>query len=250
MKPLSSLETIPMTSRHNARMIALVLLVTTAPAAQAQLGGLVSMPHIAVGLVGSTLGLGGDVAVGLGKFIVVRGSQHAGSIGANRSFSSQPYELFAKADNRAFMLDVHPFGGGIYLSAGKVINKSTIALTGTPTGGTYTFNGQAYPADSVGSVIGAIQLPENSMFYGLGWDHTFGNSWPASLVSRVGVLRQDKVTLALSATGPFGQASNPSHAQFQAALDAERLKQEQSASEQSFVKNMPVVELGLRLRLF
>jgi hypothetical protein len=239
-----------MTSNITTRVAALALLVSAAPAAQAQLGGMLPIPHVAVGLVGSTLGLGGDVALGLGKFVVLRGSQHAGSIGANRSLSSQPYELFAKADNRSFMLDIHPFGGGIYVSAGKVINKSTIALTGTPTGGNYTFNGTNYPADSVGSVIGAIQLPESSMFYGLGWDHTFGNSWPASLTSRIGMLRQDQVKLALSATGPYGQASNPAHASFQAQLDAERLKQEQAASNESYIKNMPVVELGLRLRLF
>jgi hypothetical protein len=237
-----------MTSRTLAGAAALALLVSAAPVAHAQLGML--SPHVAVGLVGSTLGLGGDVAIGFGKHIVVRGAQHAGSIGASRSLSTQPYDLFAKADNRSFMLDIHPFGGGIYLSAGKVINKSTIALTGTPTGGSYTVNGNPYAADSIGSIIGAIQLPESSMFYGLGWDHTFGNKWPASLTSRIGVLRQDKVTLALSATGPWGQASNPSHASFQADLDAERATQEQSASEQSIVKNMPVVELGLRLRLF
>jgi hypothetical protein len=239
-----------MTSKLFARTAAIALLAAAAPAAQAQFGGLVSMPHVAVGIVGSTLGLGGDVAVGVGRFVVVRGSQHAGSIGMSRSLSTQPYDLFAKADNRSFMLDIHPFGGGIYVSAGKVINKSTISLTGTPTGGSYTFNGNAYPADSVGSVIGAIQLPENSMFYGLGWDHTFGNNWPASLTSRIGVLRQDQVKLALNATGPYGQASNPAHASFQAALDAERLKQEQTASNESYIKNMPVVELGLRVRLF
>ena len=239
-----------MTSRHLTRASALALLLATAPAAQAQFGGLISMPHVAVGVVGSTLGLGGDVAVGVGRFIVVRGSQHAGSIGASRSLSTQPYDMFAKADNRSFMLDVHPFGGGIYVSAGKVINKSTIALTGTPTGGTYTFNGTSYPADSVGSVVGAIQLPESSMFYGLGWDHTFGNAWPASLVSRVGVLRQDQVKLALSANGPYSQASNPAHAQFQTQFDAERATQEKAASNDSYIKNMPVVELGLRLRLF
>jgi hypothetical protein len=239
-----------MTSKHLKRTAVLALLVAVAPSAHAQLGGLVSMPHVAVGVVGSTLGLGGDVAVGFGRFIVLRGAQHAGSVGASRTISTQPYDLFAKADNRSFMLDLHPFGGGIYVSAGKVINKSTIALTGTPTGGTYTFNGQTYAADSVGSIIGAMELPESSMFYGLGWDHTFGNAWPASLTSRVGVVRQDKVKLSLAATGPYGQTSNPAHASFQAALDAERLKQEQSASEQKFVKNMPVVELTLRLRLF
>ena len=237
-----------MTSKNLARAVALALLA--AAPAQAQMGGLVSMPHVAVGIVGSTLGLGGDVALGFGRFVVVRGSQHAGSVGASRSISTQPYDLFAKADNRSFMVDIHPFGGGIYVSAGKVINKSTIALTGTPTGGSYTFNGQAFPADSVGSVIGALQLPENSTFFGLGWDHTFGNSWPASLTSRAGVLRQDKVTLSLSATGPYGQASNPAHAQFQAQLDAARAEQEQNASNQSYIKNMPVIELGLRLRLF
>ncbi|MEO7714258.1 MAG: hypothetical protein ABIV10_15195 [Gemmatimonadaceae bacterium] len=232
------------------RLASLMMLASLAPAAQAQFGGLVSMPHVAVGLVGSTLGIGGDVAFGLGKHVVLRGAQHAGSIGANRSFSNQPYQLFAKADNRSFMMDVHPFGGGIYLSAGKVINKSTIALTSTPIGGSYTVNGQAYAADSIGNIVGAITLPENSWFYGLGWDHTFGNSWPASLTSRVGVLRQDRVKLALSATGPYGQTSNPAYASFQTELDAERVRQEQSASDQSIVKNMPVIELGLRLRLF
>ena len=234
---------------HLARATALALFVSAAPNAHAQLG-MPSMPHVAVGLVGSTLGLGGDVALGFGKYVVIRGSQHAGSIGASRSLSTQPYDLFARADNRSFMLDLHPFGGGIYVSAGRVINKSTIALTGTPTGGSYTFNGQSYPADSVGSIIGAMTLPENSMFYGLGWDHTFGNTWPASLMSRVGVVRQGQVKLSLNATGPYGQASNPSYATFQAQLETERVKQEQAASAQSFVKNMPVVELGLRMRLF
>ena len=246
---LSSSIPIDMTSSHRTRALALALVLAAAPAVHAQLGGL-PRPHIAVGIVGSTLGLGGDVAVGLGRFVVVRGSQHGGSIGASRDLSSQPYDIFAKADNRAFMLDLHPFGGGIYVSAGKIINKSSIALTGTPTNGSYTFNGTSYPADSVGNVVGSITMPENSMFYGLGWDHTFGNTWPASLMSRVGVVRQDQVKLALGATGPYGQASNPNHASFQAQLDAERVKQEQSASEQKYVKNMPVVELGLRLRLF
>ncbi len=238
-----------MTFTLRTRALALALVAIAAPAARAQLGGL-PLPHVAVGAVGSSLGLGGDVAVGVGRFIVLRGSQYAGSIGVSQALSSQPYDFFAKADNRALMLDLHLFGGGIYVSAGKVINKSTIALTGTPTNGSYSFNGTSYPADSIGSVIGSIKLPESSMFYGLGWDHTFGNAWPASLVSRVGVVRQDKVSLALSATGPYGQASNPNHASFQAQLDAERTKQEQSASEQRYVKNMPVVELGLRLRLF
>jgi hypothetical protein len=237
-----------MISRHFARATALALVVAAAPAAHAQLG--ILRPHVAVGVVGSTLGLGGDVAVGFGKHIVVRGSQHAGSVGASHTVSAQPYDLFAKADNRSFMLDLHPFGGGIYVSAGTVINKSTIALTGTPTGGSYTVNGQAYAADSIGSIVGALTLPQSSMFYGLGWDHTFGNAWPASLTSRIGVVRQDKVKLALSATGPYGQASNPANASFQTQLEAERAKQEQSVSEQSYIKNMPVIELTMRLRLF
>jgi hypothetical protein len=131
-----------MTPKNLTRTAALALVVAMAPSAHAQLGGLVSMPHVAVGVVGSTLGLGG--------------AQHAGSVGASQTISAQPYDLFAKADNRSFMLDLHPFGGGIYVSAGKVINKSTIALTGTPTGGTYSFNGQSYAADSVGSIIGAL----------------------------------------------------------------------------------------------
>jgi hypothetical protein len=227
---------------------ALALLAAAAPASHAQ--GITSLlPHVAIGGVGSTLGLGGDVAVGLGSFIVVRAARNVGSIGADRTIQGQAYNLFAKADNRSLMLDIHPFGGGIYVSVGKVQNRSTIALTGTPTNGSYTFNGQSYAADSVGNLMGAVLLPENPMFFGFGWDHTFGNAWGASITSRLGVLHQDKAQLDLSATGPYGQASNPAHAQFQAQLDAERVNQETSL-DKSVVRNLPVVEIGLRVRLF
>ena len=237
------------TSTRSGRVAsALALLVAVAPASHAQ--GITSLlPHVAVGGVGSTLGLGGDVAVGFGSYIVVRGAMNRGSIGMDQTFQSQPYNVFAKADNRSFMLDIHPFAGGIYVSVGKVQNHSTITLTGTPTNGSYTFNGQSYAADSVGNLMGAVRLPENPMFFGFGWDHTFGNAWGASITSRLGVLHQDKAQLDLSATGPYGQASNPAHAQFQAQLDAERTKQEASL-DKSVVRNLPVVEIGLRVRLF
>ena len=209
----------------------------------------IPFPHLAVGGVGSSLGFGGDVAIGLGSHIVVRASRTVGAIGANRSIQAQPYALFAKADNRSFMVDIHPFGGGIFVSAGRVINHSTIALTGEPNGGSYTFNGQSYAADSVGTLRGVIRLPEKPTFFGLGWDHTFGNRWPSSITSRLGVLHQDRAQLDLTASGPYGQASNPAHASFQAQLDAERATQEQGL-DKSTVRNMPVVEIGLRLRLF
>src|ERR1700716_1366681 len=128
------------TSTRSGRVAsALALLVAVAPASHAQ--GLTSLlPHVAVGGVGSTLGLGGDVAVGFGSYIVLRGARSVGSIGLNQTVQNQAYNLFAKADNRSFMLDIHPFGGGIYVSAGKVQNHSTITLTGTPTNGSYQFN--------------------------------------------------------------------------------------------------------------
>lgn len=239
-----------MTTRFARAFAALALIGVAAPVAHAQLFGVLPTPHIAVGGVGSTLGLGGDVALGIGDHIVVRGARTVGSLGINRSIQDQAYTMFAKADNRALMVDVHPFGGGFFLSAGKVMNHSTITLTGQPSAtGTYTFNGKSYPADSIGTLNGAVQLPEKPMFFGLGWDHTFGNSWPSSLTSRVGILHQDRARLDLTATGPYGQTSNPAHASFQAQLDAERAKQEQ-ALDNGTVRNLPVVEIGMRLRLF
>jgi hypothetical protein len=228
-----------------ARVVATLAFLASAPVVQAQL----PTPHLALGGVGSTLGLGGDVAIGLGSHIVIRAAKSAGSIGLNQTIQSQAYDLFVKADNQSFMVDVHPFGGGLYVSAGKVKNRSTLRLTGQPTNGSYTVNGTAYAADSVGTLAGMIVLPENPTFFGFGWDHTMGNAWPTSFTWRFGVLHQDKARLDLSATGPYGQASNPSHASFQAQLDAERLKQEQNL-DRSSVRNLPVVEMGIRLRLF
>jgi hypothetical protein len=234
-----------------ASVVATFALVAIAAApAQAQFLDIVSIPKLGVGIVGSTLGLGGDVTLGFGSHIVLRGAKTAGSIGVDQTFQSQAYNIFAKADNESVMLDVHPFGGGLYVSVGRVMNHSKFLLTGTPSGGSYTFNGTAYPADSVGTLNGSIKLPDSPTFFGFGWDHTFGNAWPVSLTSRLGVLHQDKVQLDLSASGPYGQASNPAHAQFQAQLDAERTKQEQSINEKGYVKNLPVVELAIRARVF
>lgn len=219
-----------------------LLLLAPIPAARAQF-------HLGVGGVGSTLGLGGDVTIGLGSHVVLRGAQTVGSIGTNRSLQDQTYDLFAKADNRAYMIDLHPFGGGFYLSAGRVINHSTIRLTGTSTNGEYTFDGQSYAADSVGTLTGRIILPEKPMFFGFGWDHTFGNKWPSSLTSRLGVLHQDRARLDLTASGPYGDASNPNHAAFQAQLDAERTRQEDGL-DRGVIRNLPVFEIGMRVRVF
>jgi hypothetical protein len=237
-------------SRFVGVAAAFALVAITAAPAQAQFLDIVSLPKLGVGVVGSTLGLGGDVTVGFGSHIVLRGAKTGGSIGVDQTFQSQAYNIFAKADNESIMLDIHPFGGGLYVSVGKVMNHSKFLLTGQPSGGTYTFNGNSYPSDSVGTLSGSIKLPDNPLFFGFGWDHTLGNSWPVSLTSRVGVLHQDKVQLDLSASGPYGQQSNPAHTQFQAELDAERTKQEQSINEKGYVKNLPVVELAIRVRLF
>ena len=92
---------------------ALALTIAVAASAGAQL----PTPHVGVGLVGSSLGLGGDVYVGLGSVIAVRAARSAGSIGVDQTLQAQAYNLFAKADNRSLMVDIHPFGGGISWSA-------------------------------------------------------------------------------------------------------------------------------------
>ena len=152
--------------------------------------------------------------------------------------------MFAKADNRSIMLDIHPFGGGIYVSAGKVMNKSTIALTGTPTGGSYTVNGNAYPADSVGSVIGALQLPRelDVLRAGLGSHLRQRVAGVARLAHRRAPPGQGEAVARRH--GPLRPGDEPQLRLFQAQLDAERMKQEQAAGEQSIVKNMPVDRAG------
>ena len=68
-----------------------------------------------------------------------------------------PHEYTFRASTRieTAALGLDWLNKGIFVSVGKVQNHSTIALTGTPTNGSYTFNGQSYAADSVGNLIGA-----------------------------------------------------------------------------------------------
>ena len=55
--------------------------------------------------------------------------------------------------------------------------------------------------------------------------------------------------LDLTASGPYGDASNPNHAAFQTQLDAERTRQEDGL-DRGVIRNLPVFEIGMRVRVF
>jgi hypothetical protein len=206
-------------------------------------------PQIAFGLQASTLGLGGDLAVGLGRRLALRGAIHRGSIGTESDLEDISYRATAQADAMSFSVDVHPFANRFYLTAGVVRQKSALRLLAQPGTDGFEVDGQSYPADSVGTLRGVVALPEQGTLLGLGFDRTFHKSGRVSLGFRTGVVLQGDAKVSLVADGPITRGSQYD-AQFAARLEEERAKAEREINEQALVHTLPMLEFTLRVRLF
>ena len=93
-----------------------------------------------------------------------------------------------------------PFQGNFNLTAGVFINQNGFNVTGTPTGGTYTFNGHTYTASQVGSLTGKTHFNGAAPYVGLGWgDPVDGGR--LTFTANVGAIYEGAPNVSLTATG-------------------------------------------------
>lgn len=197
--------------------------------------------NVALGLKAGTLGAGLDLTVGLVPMLNVRASVQGYSY--SRTFNEQgiPYDGKAELLSGWLLLDVHPGGGGARVSAGGVFSRNK--LTGTsPTSGTVTVNGVAYPVAAVGTIDGEAKANSVCPYLGVGWGNAVKSGSPVRFALDVGVFYQGAPKVTLTAH-PVNPALVP--AAFFADLERERQKVEDDASK---YKYYPVVSLGLSYR--
>ena len=131
-----------------------------------------------------------------------------------------------------------PFQGNLNLTAGVFINQNGFNVTGTPTGGTYTFNGHTYTASQVGSLTGKTHFNGAAPYVGIGWGDPMDGG-RLTFTANVGAIYQGAPNVSLTATGA---AANP-----QLASDVQA-EQNSVNSKVSGYQWWPVMGVGLMYR--
>jgi hypothetical protein len=222
-------------SRSNGSTILAVALALLASAGRSQAQG------IALGVKAGTLGAGLDLTVGIAPVLNLRVGAQGFSL--SRTFTEQDIPYDGKADLRSawLLLDIHPGGKGTRVSVGGVYSRNK--LTGTsPTKGTVTINGVAYPVALIGTIDGEATANDVCPYVGLGWGNAVRPGSPVRFAFDVGVFYQGAPKVSLTAH-PANPALVPPA--FFADLEKERQKTEDDASKYKFY---PVVNLGLSYR--
>lgn len=182
----------------------------------------------------STLGLGLGMGFQATDTIVAR----IGFNEFNKNFSTSSgtlnYDGKLKLSSLDALLDWHLFGGATHLTAGIMSNNNKFNLTATPSGGTYTINGQTYLASQVGTLNGDVSFNSVAPYLGFGW-----NSQPKNkgleFKSDIGIMFQGSPKATLSYTGTQNSTISSQVAAEQANLN-DKLKN---------YKYYPVISFGI-----
>lgn len=182
----------------------------------------------------STLGLGLGMGFQATDTIVAR----IGFNEFNKNFSTSSgtlnYDGKFKLSSLDALLDWHLFGGATHLTAGIMSNSNKFNLTATPSGGTYTINGQTYLASQVGTLNGDVSFNSVAPYLGFGW-----NSQPKNkgleFKSDFGIMFQGSPKATLSYTGTQDPNISSQVAAEQASLN-DKLKN---------YKYYPVISVGI-----
>jgi len=191
-----------------------------------------------VGLAGhaSTLGLGGEITVGLSPNLGVRGrvsmqpwepSRIVDDLDIKASFASPVYSGF---------VDLYPFGGSFHLTGGMVHFSSPITMTGSALA-PVEVNGAMYEPEQIGNVAVRVLTKETAPYAGFGFGRPGRGGF--GLFVDLGVVFQGEPGLDVQVDGPFAN-----DALFQQNLDLEVARAEQDISA---FKYYPVLSVGVSL---
>jgi len=212
-------------------LVSALLLTGISPAAFAGTG------DIAAGIKGGTLGIGGEVTVGILPGINFRTGYNSLNYDGNTSKSDIDYDYKLKLSTFPLLVDWHPLPiSGFRITGGAMINNNKIDATGQAQG-TYTIGDASYTASQIGTLTGKIDFNSIAPYAGIGWGNAVSTHLPLTITCDVGVMFQGTPKVSLDATGPIA-----SDATFKANL----------AKEEADIKDKtdgfryyPVVSLGL-----
>ena len=195
-----------------------------------------------VGLRAGTTGIGGDVGFSLMPTLSVRLGYSGLSYSRDIDVTDVEYDGRLRLSNLNLLLDFSPLPGPFRVTGGFIFNDNKIDVTGRPTGGTYTLNGQAYPAAAIGSLSGTVKSGNSAAPYlGIGYGNVAGLG--VNFYFDLGVMFQGTPGASLTATcGSAVPASVCSQIQRDVAAEQARLQDQVNR-----FKYYPVANIGVTI---
>jgi hypothetical protein len=213
-------------------LLAATLFLGATPSAFANTG------DVAIGLKGSTLGIGGEVTMNLIPSVNVRSGFNAFNYNGSATKSDIDYNYKFKLQTIPVLLDLHPIAdSGFRFSSGILINNNKVTATAKSLT-SYNIGDHDYSSGEVGTLTGKIDFNNVSPYAGLGWGNAVSKHGSLTLSCDFGVMFQGTPKVSLNSTG----GSLSSNSAFQAELAKEETKVKDSTND---FKYFPVVSIGL-----
>lgn len=200
---------------------------------------------VGAGIRVSSFGFSGDLDIGASKWITVKVGYSGINYGREVTDTDVRYDGRMSINAATAIIDWNVFAGGLHLSAGAVSGGPKVDVTGTPTNGTYTFNGTTYQADDIAALNGTIVMGNGvAPYFGLGWGNVVGSNHSLTLLFDLGAIHTGAAKATLNVTC---NASVPSATCDQIISDAnaEKADLENKAGKYRWY---PVVSIGLGIK--
>lgn len=210
----------------------------------------VALPAPAFGQIGvgakiGTLGLGGDVSVGIGSMLALRGGFGVFPGDVNGTLDDIEYTLNPPSNVWNVGVDFYPGLGGFRISAGLLNRKQyemSAVQEGTTEVGGNTYSGRITLNGSLSNER------ETAPYFGIGFGRIASSGLGLYLDLGAAAMGEADVQMTGSCvvtSGPGAGSPCPNQAQFNADVQAEAQKAEDDAG--SYLKWHPILQIGLKL---
>jgi hypothetical protein len=194
-------------------------------------------PSVSLGARVSTLGLGGETALGLTDRVEVRGAGNVFSLDRDWTWSDVSYTSELKLRTGGVLLDLYP-AGPIRFTAGGLWNGNELSGTASPTLAV-AMGDTTYQASDIGTLTAVIDFKKFAPYLGIG----LGGRGRIGFFFDVGIVLQGSPNLTYTATTTLTGAAATRFNQHVADEVAN------IEDDISWFKYYPVVGLGLRVKL-
>jgi len=198
----------------------------------------------AVAVKAGTDGAGLEFQYGVSEHFGARLQVDGGSISHNIKKTDVQYDARLRFANALALADWHPLAGAWRLSAGLVYNDNKFRLNAVPTGGTFTINGNTYPATDVASLQGTLGYSKVGPYLGTGWGISPRGAGLFGSVDLGVQWQPNHVSLNAACGAPIQGTAACSLLQSDVAAEQARLQ------DQTRILHLwPVIQLGIGWRL-
>jgi len=156
----------------------------------------------AVAAKAGILGLGAEYGLSIGERWAVRVGWHGSQLGFDAEEAGIDYELDLVWDSLSLGVDFHPTGGPLRVFGGLLRNDNRFDARSV-LGDRITIGDTTYDAADVGALVGRVDFDDRAPFIGVGWDWSRRGARRVGVSFDVGVVKQGRPRVLLSATGPI-----------------------------------------------